>query len=369
MKKTPTASDVARLAEVSRSAVSLVLSGNGAKARISEETQQRIRKAAEQLNYYPNAAGRSLVYGRAETIALVIRDIGLLSVDPFVPPFLSGILQATRDKGYRVLVESAHGADGDDPFGGLMDSGRIDGMIVENPDYGDTSLRRLIKSGRPVVVMGSQGLAEEYSVGHDNYRIGYLATEHLASIGRTRIAHVAFSRKGIYAVDNRISGYRDALRAAGLAVNPELTVHADFSTESGYRAMAQLLETTPRPDAIFAGSDAVAIGVSRGGKGLRASCSRGYRDCKRRQHQRVEPRPAIFDDGDERASVLRSTGRRNVDRLDVGTRPEDQERSDQLPAHRSRVYGDARQMSASIPLTRWAAGTVRSVRANTGSVS
>ena len=271
MIKTPTASDVARLAKVSRSAVSLVLSGNGAKARISEDTQQRIRKAAEQLNYYPNAAGRSLVYGRAETIALVIRDIGLLSADPFLPPFLSGILQATRDKGYRVLVESAHGADGDDPFGGLMDSGRIDGMIVENPDFGDTSLRRLIKSGRPVVVMGSQGLAEEYSVGHDNYRIGYLATEHLASIGRTRIAHVAFSRKGIYAVDNRIMGYRDALKAAGLAVNPELTVHADFSTESGYRAMAQLLEMTPRPDAIFAGSDAVAIGVLAAAKdcGLR----------------------------------------------------------------------------------------------------
>lgn len=271
MPKAPTASDVARLAEVSRSAVSLVLSGRGDHARLSEETQDRIRKAAEELNYHPNAAGRSLVRGRTETIALVIRDLRLLEVDPFLLPLLSGILQATKGQGYRVLVESAQSNDDTDPFGNLMDSGRIDGMIVENPDYGDKSLMRLIKSGRPVVVMGSQGLPEEYSVGIDDYRIGYVATEHLTSIGRRRIAHIAYSEKGIYAVDNRMKGYRDAMHAAGLKVNPKLIVHANFSTESGYKAMTEILKMDGSPDAIFVSSDAVAIGVVAAAKdaGLR----------------------------------------------------------------------------------------------------
>jgi DNA-binding LacI/PurR family transcriptional regulator len=260
MSKVPTASDVARRAEVSRSAVSLVLSGQATRARLSEETQERVRKAAEELNYRPNAAGRSLVSGRTETIGLVIRDLDLLGVDPFLLPLLDGILQATREQGYRVLVESARIGSGD-PFGELMDSGRIDGMIVENADYGNESLRRLIRSGRPVVVMGSQGLKQEVSVGIDDGRIGLVATEHLISLGRRRIAHIAYAEAGIYAVDQRMEGFRQAMRRARLQVDPQLVTHANFSMESGYRAMTRLLDEEQPPDAVFASSDAVAMGA------------------------------------------------------------------------------------------------------------
>lgn len=258
--RAPTASDVARRAEVSRSAVSLVLGGRAKDARLSEETQERIRKAAAELNYTPNAAARSLVRGRTETIGLVIRDIDLIGIDPFLLPLLAGILDATRDQGYRVLVESVRPGGGN-PFGDLMDSGRIDGMIVENPNYGDESLRRLIEARRPVVVMGSQGLAEEVSVRIDDVKIGYVATQHLIALGRRRIAHVAYAEPGIYAVDKRLDGHRLAMREAGLALRDELVVHASFSMESGYRAMLDLLARAPLPDAVFVGSDAVAMGV------------------------------------------------------------------------------------------------------------
>lgn len=260
MTKAATASDVARRAEVSRSAVSLVLGGRAKDARLSEETQERIRKAAEELNYRPNAAGRSLVRGRTETIGLVIRDLDLIGVDPFLLPLLGGILDATRERGYRVLVESVRDGGGN-PFGELMDSGRIDGMIVENPNYGDKSLRRLIKSGSPVVVLGSQGVKDEISVGADDLKIGLMATEHLISLGRRRIAHIAYSEAGIYGVDRRLEGYRQAMRQAGLAVEAGLVTHANFSMESGYLAMSSLLKATPLPDALFAGSDAVAMGA------------------------------------------------------------------------------------------------------------
>lgn len=260
MTKAPTATDVAKRAEVSRSAVSLVLGGRAKEARLSEETQERIRRAAAELNYHPNAAARSLVRGRTETIGLVIRDLDLIGIDPFLLPLLDGILEATRNQGYRVLVESVR-AGGGNPFGDLMDSGRIDGMIVENPNYGDKSLRRLIRAGRPVVVMGSQGLKEEVSVRIDDVQIGSVATAHLVSMGRRRIAHIAYAQRGIYAVDKRLEGYMTAMRNGGVALDEELIIHANFSMESGYRAMKGLLDRRELPDAVFAGSDAVAMGV------------------------------------------------------------------------------------------------------------
>lgn len=261
MARKPTASDVAKRAEVSRSAVSLVLAGRAKEARLSTETEARIRRAAADLHYKPNASGRSLVSGRTETIGLVIRDLALLEVDPYLLPLLNGILQRSRTEGYRVLVEGVRSGESGDPFGDLMDSGRIDGMIVENANYGDESLRRLIKAGRPVVVLGSQGLKEEWSVAIDDREVGRLATEHLVQTGRRRIAHISYSTSGIYAADQRCSGYLQAMSAAGLDVPDAYRAHANFSMQSGYEAMAELLSLKERPDAIFASSDAVAIGA------------------------------------------------------------------------------------------------------------
>ena len=261
MNRKPTSNDVAKLAQVSRSAVSLVLSGRAGAARLSSETQEKVLRAAESLHYRPNASGRSLVRGKTDTVGLIIRDLELLDVDPVLSLLLSGIVQRCRDSGYQVLVESARGGSGGDPFGELMDSGRIDGMIVENADYGDPSLRRLIQSGRPVVVFGSQGLAEEASVGDGEHRIGEMVTEHLVANGRWRIAHIAYASEGIFSVDQRLAGYQTALRNAGLEADPRRVVFANFSMDSGYSAMQSLLGLDPRPDAVFVGSDAVAIGA------------------------------------------------------------------------------------------------------------
>jgi DNA-binding LacI/PurR family transcriptional regulator len=261
MTRKPTASDVAKIAEVSRSAVSLVLGGRAKAARLSQETEARVRQVAADLHYKPNASGRSLKNGRTETIGLVIRDLSLLEVDPYLLPLLNGILQRARTDGYRVLVEGVRSDETGDPFGDLMDSGRIDGMIVENANFGDRSLRRLIKSGRPVVVLGSQGLREEWSVAINDQTVGRLATEHLIAIGRRRVAHISYSPPGIYAADQRRQGFLEAMKSAGVRVPPKYVVHADFSMETGYRAMLTLLALPTPPDAVFASSDAVATGA------------------------------------------------------------------------------------------------------------
>jgi DNA-binding LacI/PurR family transcriptional regulator len=237
------------------------LGGRAKEARLSDDTEARVRQAAADLHYKPNASGRSLKNGRTETIGLVIRDLALLDVDPYLLPLLNGILQRARTDGYRVLVESVRLDDADDPFGDLMDSGRIDGMIVENANYGDPSLRRLIKAGRPVVVLGSQGVREEWSVAIDDEHAGRVATDHLVAMGRRRIAHIAYSSFGIYAANRRREGYLSALSEAGLPTSSELQIEANFSMESGYEAMKRLLALRKRPDAVFASSDAVALGA------------------------------------------------------------------------------------------------------------
>ena len=95
----------------------------------------------------------------------------------------------------------------------------------------------------------------------DDKHVGRLATEHLIQAGRRGIAHISYSASGIYAADQRRSGYLEAMNAAGLDVPETHQVQANFSMQSGYDAMAKLLSLKKRPDAVFASSDAVAIGA------------------------------------------------------------------------------------------------------------
>jgi DNA-binding LacI/PurR family transcriptional regulator len=261
MRSKPTANDVAHLAQVSRAAVSLVLSGRAKAARISDDTVARIRQAAKELNYKPNVVARSLASGKTQTIGLLIRDLALLEVDPYLLPLLNGIMNATRAGGYRVLVESADRGDSGDPLEELMESGRIDGIIVENPDSNSPSLIKLVESGHPVVLMGTHGGWGEYSVSADDHQIGFDATQHLISVGRKRIAHIGYAASGVNVVDQRIAGYRLALTQGGLQFDSSAIVHANFSMESGYAKMMELLDSEVRPDSVFASSDAVAIGA------------------------------------------------------------------------------------------------------------
>jgi DNA-binding LacI/PurR family transcriptional regulator len=191
----------------------------------------------------------------------VIRDLALLNLDPYLLPLLNGILRRSRHEVYGVLVESARNDSEADSFAELMGSGRIDGMIVENPDYDNSSLYRLVEAGRPIVVLGTNGQKGEFSITSDDREIGRMATDHLIAIGRQRIAHIAYAEAGIYGVDQRLDGYREALHKAGLQMSENLVRHANFSMESGYEAMRALLENLPIPDALFAGSDAIAIGA------------------------------------------------------------------------------------------------------------
>ncbi len=261
-RRGPTSEAVARRAGVSRSTVSVVLNG-ATNVTIAEETRLRVLEAAKDLGYVPSAAARQLASGRARTIGLVISYAENLRTDAFVPRALYSLNDAARERGFRVLVEALEDVTDPSAYRELVRGKQIDGLIVLDPRADDRALPKLIEEGYPVVVIGHAGREEEATrvdVDVDNVAAARTVTEHLTSLGRTRVAHVTYGPFAHHSVARRRRGWSEALRAAGIEPDPAWVEPAAFSADSGAAAMRRLLARTT-PDAVFAGNDTVAFGA------------------------------------------------------------------------------------------------------------
>lgn len=258
--KRPTSFQVAQLAGVSRSTVSLVLNGVP-KANISLATRQRVLQAARDLGYVPDAAGRTLASGRTNTLGLLICHAEHLRVDAFIPQAFLGLNQVSQRYGFKVIVEAV-----EDPEPGayleLVRAKQVDGLVVLNPRRGDAQLLELVREGFPLVMMGASEVPQAYTVSsRDNTLAARRATEHLIGLGHTRIAHISYGGLEYQGADERFEGYRGALTRAGLAVDPALMREGNYSAESGFSAMASLLDSGVAFTALFASNDTVALGA------------------------------------------------------------------------------------------------------------
>jgi len=257
----PTSEEVARRAGVSRSTVSVVLN-NVTSIVIAEETRQRVLEAARDLGYVPSAAGRQLASGKSKTIGLLISYAEHLKVDAFVPQALYSLNETAHARGFRVLVEALEDVSRPGAYDTLVRGKQIDGVIVLNPRADDEELPELIDRGYPVVVIGhaEHPSSRAVDVDVDNVEAARLVTRHLIELGRTRIAHVPYAPTVHHSSAMRLEGWRDVMEEHGLDASDAWVEPADFSAESGQRAMHALLERV-RPDAVFAGNDTVAFGV------------------------------------------------------------------------------------------------------------
>jgi LacI family transcriptional regulator len=250
--------DVAALAGVSPTTVSFVLNER-ADANISEQTRRRVRAAAEQLGYHPHASARGLAGGRSHTLGLVLRQSPeQVAEDALLAETLRGLSAAARAARYRVLVEPL--ADSDGTYADLFRSRGTDGLVVSGPRVDDAELGALVRDGAPVVIQGSLPGVEIASVDVDNVAAARAATTHLIELGHRVIGCITNASFQYAAARERRDGYQEALRDAGLPVDDELVVEANFHAASGRRAMAALLA---REDltAVFVGSDVVAFGA------------------------------------------------------------------------------------------------------------
>ena len=260
MTRRVTTYDVAREAGVSRTTVSHILN-NHPRVTLSEKTRKRVLAAARKLGYVPNSAAQMLVTGRSQTIGLVLSRPDLVAIDAFVPAMMFGLNEACRARGYRLLMEPLHDSGSPDAYLDLAKSKRIDGLIIINPRKGDRALRKIIESKFPILVFGSSGHPHENSIGTEDMEASCRATAHLLSLGHRRIAHISYAPLVYVPARRRFEGYRKALRRAKVSFDKNLFAEGDFTCESGYLAMRQILAANAKPTAVFAGNDTLALGA------------------------------------------------------------------------------------------------------------
>mgnify|MGYP001224303119 FL=1 len=255
-----TSKDVAERAGVSRTTVSLVLN-RIPNTNISQETIERVFKAADDLGYVPNAAAQSLVRRNAGVVGLVLtRRNHTLATDAFFFQLVEGLLDALRPHRLRLMVDVI---EEEDPHSylRLARSHQVDGILLSGPRYDDGALEALALRRFPVVVMGSLAGIPFDSVDVDNTASARLAVQHLIRLGHQRIGCITNAPLSFTAAKDRLDGYCQALEEAGLPYNERWVGEGAFDPQSGYEQMDRILQIEQKPDAMFVASDVVAFGA------------------------------------------------------------------------------------------------------------
>jgi LacI family transcriptional regulator len=221
-----------------------------------------------ELNYRPNALARSLRQGKTNTLGLVLPD----SANPFFAEISRSIEDEAFNKGYSVfLCNTELDTQRELFYVDVLSKKQVDGIIfVAAGDQAD-SLDFLVREGMPVVMIDRNvPNVQVDAVLPDHQLGGFLATQHLLQLGHTRIACIA-GPSSITPSAERITGYRNALEQAGISYDENLVIRGDYHAQSGMEITNSLLKMNPRPTAIFALNDLMALGALRAA--AEAGCS------------------------------------------------------------------------------------------------
>jgi DNA-binding LacI/PurR family transcriptional regulator len=267
---TATLKDVARLAGVSVRTVSNVVNNY---QYVTPEMREKVKAVLEDLNYQPNLSARYLRKGRSGVIAFAIPDLS----NVYFSDIGNAIIAAAAMRSYTVLINHTGGERTNEQqvIQGLTPH-LIDGVILSSFALEPEDLQPR-KGSLPIVLLGDRIYTVPYDhVTYDNVATARLATRHLLSIGRRRIAAVGVQEAHSSETETsrlRLRGYCEALAEAGLSLDPGLIIRGIpiFSRHNGARAMRQLFALDAPPDAVFCFNDHLALGV------MRAIYESGYR--------------------------------------------------------------------------------------------
>ncbi|MXV17643.1 LacI family DNA-binding transcriptional regulator [Hufsiella ginkgonis] len=257
MKKKTTIHDIAKELKTNISTVSRALNDHPA---ISTITKEAVKEMAQKLNYRQNKIASSLRSGRTHTIGVIIPSAEL----HFFGSVVHAIEQAMNRNGYTVLLYQSNESfeqevKGIETFLQLHVDGIIASIALGTKDF--DHFKEIKKRNIPLILFDrTNDTLEVPSVFIDDYKGGYIATEHLIRQGYHRIAHIN-SRQQIKIFNDRLRGYRDALSDYGLPYEERLVEFGDVSIESGKICTEKLLSQSGRPDAIFAVEDFTAMGA------------------------------------------------------------------------------------------------------------
>ena len=312
MARKPTLKDVAAQAGVSYQTVSKVLNGQG---NVAAETQQRILRVVEELDYRPNVTARGLRNQATKLIGYSWTPMPPDQANPILDRFLTSMVEAAEAAGHHVMLFPTHNsADMVAQYRELVRSNRVDGFILSSTNYDDPRIRFLMETDFPFVAFGRANPEWDFPYVDVDGRTGIAdATRHLIEQGHKRIALLAWpgeSRVGT----SRSAGYADAMQEAGLPLHPRWTRLADGTFQNGYAETQLLLDLAAdqRPTAVVALDDLLAIGAMRAAQDAGLTVGRdfgvtGFDDTPGVQHLRpslTSVRQPVWEVGKHIVQVL-----------------------------------------------------------------
>lgn len=250
--------DLAVLAGVSTATVSRALAGHSS---VNAKTQARILALAREHDVRPNQLARNLRLKSTGAIGLVL-PLGHARTQHLTDPFFLSLLGFLADllvvRGYDILLSRVI-PDADDWLERVVDSGRIDGLLLVGQSDQFAVIERVARRYRPLVVWGAHRPDQHHlTIGSDNVAGGRMAAEHLIAQGRQRLLFVGDPAPPEFA--DRLAGFAAAADDAGVAHDVLTT---PMMPEAVHAAVAEHLARGGAPDAIFAASDVAAMSVLR----------------------------------------------------------------------------------------------------------
>lgn len=263
----PTSFDIADLAGVSQPTVSRALRGSKA---VSLATRQKIEAIARDLNYSIEKPAHAACTGRTNTLALLLLEHSApdrSAITPLHLDLLGAITRQCAGRGLDLLVSVRR--PGEDWHLHYLDHDRVDGLMVLGDGDGDgaaaePSVAKIAGAGIPIVRWGRCSAdGHGVTMGTDDFGAGRLVGKHLLAAGRRRVAFLGKIGGRMWDHQQRYAGLVKALANAGVAIDRALVVDAGSSEKSGFDAARKLIAGGVSFDAIFAASDAIALGAMR----------------------------------------------------------------------------------------------------------
>lgn len=247
-KEEVTLKDIAEAVGKSVAAVSRALNNY---EDISEETREYIKQVAREMGYAPT-----------NTLGLILPALPPRDSEPYYSELLAGIASAAAELEFDLLVSTCTpGPEENWAYLRLINSRRVDGVIVTRPRWRDSRIELLLEKKFPFAVIGSTNVPGNFLTVSDEATEGAaLMVEHLVAQGHERIALVNTPADLFFSSDF-LAGFHGAMRKANLPIYEELLEESDFTQRDGYRVGQTLLSKPESPTAIIAADDVIALGV------------------------------------------------------------------------------------------------------------
>jgi LacI family transcriptional regulator, galactose operon repressor len=256
-----TITDIAREARVSKTTVSRVLNG---RPDVDGDTSARVLKLIDDVGYVRSARALQLAKGHANAVGL----LAPFDTSPWMVEVLRGAMDKVHPTSFNLTLHAIPETPADEArLSAELQSGAMDALLVVSLQRPLEAVARAAEEGLPVVMLNDYGCNGGLADVVPDESVGIsAAVDHLAAVGRRRFAIIT-GAKGNPVTDLRLAAYRTSLLSHGFALDRRLVVGADFTAAGAQSATAELLGRGVPLDALFASSDAMAVGAMRALKG------------------------------------------------------------------------------------------------------